>query len=102
MKSSATEPKSQLSLADVVISLMRRDRLKEAVDWVMEAVLLGMTHDVDAEKVLRMPADRVIALLIQPPKAEEDEDGGFVPPFVPQVLGWDNVYYGDPRDWREE
>ena len=98
-----SSPKSELRLTDVIISLLRRDRVKEAVDWVMEAVLLGMTHGVDAENVLRMSADRVVVLLNRPPaEAEEPEDEPFVPPFLPQLLGWDHVYFGDPRSGGEE
>ena len=100
---SKLSPKSELRLTDVIIILLRRDRVKEAVDWVMEAILLGMTHGVDAENVLRMSADRVIALLNHPPaEAEEPEDKPVVPPFLPQLLGWDHVYYGDPRSGGDE
>ena len=79
---------------------MRRDRLKEAVDWVMEATLLGMMHDIEVEDVMRMDADRVVALLSKlPPGAQSDV---FIPPHLPQLAGWPNVYYGDPRDWGKE
>lgn len=74
--------------------------MKEAVDWVMEATLLGMMHDIEVEDVMRMEADKVIALLSRvPPKEESDV---FVPPYLPQLAGYDHIYYGDPRSGAEE
>ena len=72
---------------------MRRDRLREAVDWVMEAVLLGMEHELEAEDVLRLDADKVVAMFNKPKESEKET---FVPPFLPQLAGWPNVFYGDP------
>jgi len=94
-------PESSVKLVDVVVSLMRRDRLKEAVDWVMEAMFLGMTHGVEAEAMLRMPADRVIALLNRPPPEAEGEKP-FVPVPLPHLAGWNRVYYGEAAFRDEE
>ena len=56
----------------------------------MEAVLLAMEHELEAEDVMRFPADKVAALFPAP----EEEERKFVPPFLPQLRGWPNVYYG--------
>lgn len=81
---------SNHTLVQVVISLLQRDQITEALDWIMEAVLLGAEYGLEAEDVMRLKADKVIMLYN---KSEPEE---FVPPYLPQLRGrnWDRVIYG--------
>ena len=82
-----------MHLADVVINLLQRDRIKDAVDWIIESAMLSLEHEMEIEDFLRMDVDDIV-LLLGITKQKE-----FKPPFLPQLYraghGWDKVMYGD-------
>jgi len=69
---------------DVIVNLLKRDRVKEAIDLQVDAVILATMNGLDAEEVMRMPIKDVVALSL--PQQT---------PYIPQVEGWDNVWYGE-------
>lgn len=68
---------------DVIVNLLRRNRVKEAIDLQADAVILATMNGLDVEDVMRMPINDVVALSSSPQV-----------PYVPQVEGYDKVWYG--------
>jgi len=68
---------------DVVVNLFNRDRVEEAINLQLDAVLLASLNDLSVESVMRMPIKDMVAL-----------SSSLQVPGVPPVEGWDNVYYG--------
>jgi len=85
------EPKSsqssELRLVDVIISLLQRDRIEEALDCQLVATTFALDNDMTTEDAMRLSLDEMAEMMPPPPP---------VIPYVPQVRGrWDKVYYGD-------
>lgn len=86
-KSSCTDPKSSLRLVDVVIALLQRERIEEAIEHQFEAVMLSVEHNLSVEDIMKMSVDEMTKLyvVLQQPQV----------PSIPPVLGWDRVWYGE-------
>jgi len=69
---------------DVIVNLLKRNRVKEAIDLQADAVILATMNGLDAEDVMRMPIKDMVVLSL-PSQA----------PYVPQVEGWDKIWYGE-------
>lgn len=86
-------PKSSFKLVDAIIGLLQRDRIEEALEKILLAITFAGANDMTTEAALRMTIDDMVALM--PPLPQKI-------PFVPQVFGWDHVYYGDAAFRDEE
>ena len=75
---------SPLKLIEVVINLLKRNRVEEAIDLQFGAVLLAATNELEINDVMWMPI-KDVAALSSPQQV----------PYVPQVEGWDKVWYGE-------
>ena len=89
--SSVLEPEAslppELRLVDVIINLLQRDRIGEALDCQLVATTFAIDNDMTTEDVMRMPLDEMVEMMPPPPQ---------IIPYVPQVRGnWDRVYYGE-------
>jgi len=73
-----------LRLVDVVVNLLKRGRVEEAIGLQIDAVILAATNSLNAEDVMRMPIKDMVAL--STPSST---------PYVPQVEGWDKIWYGE-------
>lgn len=86
---------------DVVVYLLQDNQIDRAVDWLLEATLLSVVHNLDINVVMSMDADSVAALY----ETLYDEKEVFVKPYIPAIdgdlRGWDNVVYGDAA-WRKK
>jgi len=80
------ERNSSLRLVDVVIGLLQRDRITEAFDCLLVAISFAAEHDMETEDAMRMTLDEM---------AEKSASEPQEVPYVPQVEGWDNVFYGE-------
>lgn len=78
------EPKSSLRLLDVVVNLLKRDRVEEAINFQLDAIMLAEMNDLEIRDVMRMPIKDMVALSSpqQVPHVSPDEE-------------WDNVWYGE-------
>ena len=47
---------------DVVVNLLKRDRVEEAIDLQLDAILLAMMNDLSVEDIMRMPISDMVAL----------------------------------------
>jgi len=70
-----------LRLVDVIAALLERDRVDEAVDYQIDALMLSAQYELPVEDILLLTVDEVVELANRPP--------------MPKVPGWDNVRYGD-------
>ena len=68
-------------LVDVIAALLERERVDEAVDYQIDALVLSAQYDLPVEDILLMTVDEVVELANRPA--------------LPKVSGWDNVRYGD-------
>jgi len=73
--------KPSLRLVDVIAALLERDRVDEAVDYQIDALMLSAQYELPVEDILLLTVDEVVELANRPP--------------MPKVTGWDNVRYGD-------
>ena len=85
------EPRESLRLLDVVVNLLKRDRVEDAIGLQLDAISLAAINELEIKDVMRMPIKDVVALS-SPQQI----------PYIPQVEGWDKVWYGEaafePRD----
>jgi len=82
-----SSPKSDLRLVDVIIGLLQRDRISEALDCQLVATTFALDNDMTTEDAMRLSLDDMKKMMPPPPP---------VIPYVPQIRGsWDKVYYGD-------
>ena len=65
----------------MIAALLERDRVDEAVDYQIDALMLSAQHELPVEDILLLTVDEVVELANRPP--------------MPKVPGWDNVRYGD-------
>jgi len=90
---SSPKSKSDLRLVDVIIDLLQKDRIDEALDCQLVAVTFALDNDMTTEDAMRLTLDEMMEMA-SPPQ---------VIPYVPQVRGgWDRVYYGDAAFRRKE
>ena len=74
-------------MVDVIIGLLQRDRIEEALECQLIAITFALDNDMTTEEALRLPVDKMVELTPPPPP---------VMPYVPQVQGdWDRVFYGE-------
>lgn len=66
----------------MIAALLERDRVDEAVDYQIDALMLSAQHELPVEDILLLTVDEVVELANHPP----------MPAKIP---GWDNVRYGD-------
>lgn len=78
---------------DVIVALLQRDRIDEALDLQLEAMMFAMEYDLETEDAMRMRVDDMVAKSTSPQPQQA--------PYIPQVLGWDRVYYG-PAAFKED
>ena len=73
-----------LKLIEVVINLLKRDRAEDALNLQLDAFSLAIMNGLEIKDVMRMPIDDVAAL-----------SSPVQVPYVPQVEGYDKVWYGE-------
>lgn len=73
----------KLRLIDIIISLFKRDQIEEGLDWILDAVMLGLEEEVESTVILRLSVDEVVELYT----AEKLQ--------IPNVYGFDKVWYGE-------
>lgn len=72
-----------LKLVEVVINLLKRGRAEEALTLQVDAFSLAVMNGLEIKDVMGMPIEDVVAL-----------SSPVQTPYVPQVQGWDKVWYG--------
>ena len=86
-KSSCMAPASSVRLVDVIIGLLRRDRITEALDCQLVAMTFALDNDMTTEDAMRLSLDDMEEMMPPPPQKV---------PYVPQVRGkWDKIWYGE-------
>jgi len=76
-----------LRIVDVIVSLLQRDRITEALDCQLVAMTFALDNDMSTEDAMRLSLDDMEEMVSSPPQKV---------PYVPQVSGrWDKVYYGE-------
>ena len=73
-----------LRLVEVVINLLKRDRVDDALNLQLDAFSLAIMNGLEIKDVMRMPIEDVASL-----------SSPLQTPYVPQVEGWDRVWYGE-------
>ena len=93
-QSSSRPSDRSLRIVDVVVNLLQRDRITEALDCQLVAVAFALDNDMTTEDAMRLSLDEMTEMMPPPPP---------VIPYVPQVRGrWDKVYYGEAAFRSEE
>ena len=80
----SSKPNLSLRLLDVVVNLLKRDRVEEAIGLQLDAVSLAAMNGLEIKDVMRMPIKDMVALST-PQRV----------PYVPQVEGYDKIWYGE-------
>jgi len=77
------EPKSSLRLLDVVVNLLKRDRVEEAISFQLDAIMMAEMNDLEIGAIMRMPIKDMVTLTspLQVPSVSPSEE-------------WDSVWYG--------
>lgn len=88
-----TESNSSLRIVDVIIGLLQRDRIDEALECQLIAITFAANNEITTEEAMRMPLDEIVEQLPPPPS---------IIPYVPQVQGWDHVFYGETAERDDE
>ncbi len=87
MEPKPSEKAPDFKLVDVIIGLLQRDLIGEALETVVTAIEFATENDMTTEDAIRMSLEDMAKMLPEPPQKI---------PFVPQVWGnWDKVYYGE-------
>lgn len=94
MESKPSGKTPSFKLVDVIISLLQRDLIGEALETIVTVIEFAAENDMDTEEAMRMSIDDMVKMVPEPPQRF---------PYVPQVRGnWDKVYYGDAAFRRDE